>query len=241
VGSQLVHVSRIEPHPENARSELSGIPELAASIRAVGLLQPLVVCAHPWRPAGYMLLDGHRRLAAVKLVRLDRVPVMIRAVPEDAQTVMLVADLTHSPLSVVDRAEAMGKLIANGWSPARISAETGLSISRVSQILALNDLDQGTRDRVASGIIPVTTAVKAVRHTRAATRRSRGMPPRKVSVAAEHFSAEHPLAGDARIRCELGGHGGRKVGRRAGFSGACGACWEAAIRGDERTRKTAAS
>lgn len=232
--SQAVHVSRIEPHPENARRNLGDLTELAASIKALGLLQPLVVCAHPWRPAGFMLLDGHRRYGACKLLRVDQVQVTVRPVPADAQAIMLVADLQHSPLTAVERAEAMSKLIANGWSPARISQETGLHPSTISGILALNDLDQPTRDRVAAGVIPVSTAVAAVRQTRAGNRVSRGQPPRKVTVAAEHLSAEHPLAETARMRCELAGHGGRKIGKSRDGLIACGACWEAVIRLDER-------
>lgn len=231
--SQNIAITRIDPHPDNARQDLGDLTELAASIKAVGLLHPLVVCAHPWRPGAFMLLDGHRRHGACKLLKLAQVPATIRPVPEDEQVIMLIADLHHSPLTAVERAEAMKKLQANGWPPAKIAVKTGLHISTISRILALNDLDEGTRDRVRAGIIPVGAAVAAVRQTRAGNRAAQGLPPRKVSVAAEHFSADHPLAKDAQIRCELGGHSGKKIGRSRDGLIACGKCWEDAIRADE--------
>ena len=61
--TEHIHVSRIEPHPGNILGDLA---ELAGSIRAHGLLQPLIVTPHPQIPGRYQLLAGHRRLAAAK-------------------------------------------------------------------------------------------------------------------------------------------------------------------------------
>jgi hypothetical protein len=57
-----------------------------------------------------------------------------------------------------------------------------------------------------------------------------------VTVAAEHFSGDHPLAEDARVMCELAGHTGRKYGTGGVTKTkvACGQCWETVIRQDER-------
>lgn len=241
MADQKVHVSRIEPHPDNARHDIGDVTELAASIRAQGLLNPLTVCAHPWRPAGYLLLAGHRRLAAAKLV-LDYVPVNVRPVPEEAQVLFLVENCQRVELTAMEKAEAMGKLVETGWTPKRIAAETGLSQPSVSRYLSLLELDAASRDRVRAGQVPVGDAVAAVASTRQASRVQRGYRPpgprRQVTVKAEHFSDRHPLADDARIRCELAGHEARKYGKLRGRNAgvACGECWEAVIRQDERAR-----
>jgi hypothetical protein len=109
----------------------------------------------------------------------------------------------------------------------------------VSYYFTLLELDEGTQDRVAAGTVGVGEAMAAVRRTRARTARASGRKPRpKVTVTAAHFSAAHPLAEPARTRCEQADHQARKLGRnpKKPWPGACGACWEAAIRADERTQ-----
>lgn len=238
---QKVHITRIEPHPDNARHDTGDVTELAASIRAQGLLQPLVVCVHPWRPGAYLLLAGHRRLAAAKQLRLDYVPVIVRQAPEEAQVLMLVENCQRVELSAVEKAEAMGRLRDTGWVPARIARETGLSVSSVNRYLALLELDQASRDRVRAGTVAVGDAIAAVASTRQSARRASGHwppgPRRPATVPAEHFSETHPLGGRAQVRCELAGHEARKYGKRRGSTAglACGECWEAVIREDERS------
>lgn len=102
MASRVAHISRIEPHPENARRDVGDVTELAASIRARGLLSPLIVCAHPRRPGGYQLLAGHRRLAACKKLGIDQVPVKIVPVPEEHTVTMLVENCQRN-ICGVDR------------------------------------------------------------------------------------------------------------------------------------------
>lgn len=245
MADRQAHVSRIEPHEQNVRQDLGDLAELAASIRAQGILQPLVVCVHPWRPGCFQLLAGHRRLAAAKLAGLDYVPVVVRQAAEEPRVPMLVENLQRAQLTAVEKAEAFGALLAQpGWNVARISRETGLAESGIYRYLDLLKLDEASLDRVRSGQVRVGDAIDAVRGTRAAARppapgqrrRTSPEPRRKVAVGSDHFSGSHPLAGDAQVRCELAGHAGRKYGTLHGRANslACGACWEAVIRADAR-------
>lgn len=237
---RMIHVSRIDPHPDNPRESVGGVSELAASIRVHGIVEPLVACLSLAAPGRYLLIAGHRRLAAAKAAGLDMVPADIRPAPEEPVVVMLVENCQREDLTPVDKARAMSVLLGKGWTAARICRETGLSSATVSATLAMLELDQSTQERVRAGRVRASDALAAVRSTRAQRRQDHGAAPRKVSVAAEHFTAAHPLAEDARVACELAGHGGRKVGRNSGFPGACGECWEDAIRRDERGRRTPA-
>jgi ParB family chromosome partitioning protein len=228
--ADFVHVSRLKPHPSNVRESLGDLTDLAASIRVHGILQPIVISPD------HVVLAGHRRLAAARLARLDMVPVTVRP-DADALEVMLVENCQRSDLTAIEKAEAMGTLRQRGMIASQIATRTGLAVSTISYYLSLLDLDEGTRDRVARGTVKVGDAMAAVRQSR---KQQRGGPAGRAAarVEAPWFSGLHALAEPARVRCELAGHAGPKVGRQQGapYPGACGECWETVIREDERTR-----
>src|SRR4051794_29781886 len=80
--AQLVAIDAIDPNPLQPRRvfDATALGELAQSIQANGIVQPLVV-----RRAGerYQLVAGERRLRAAKLAGLGRVPVVVREIPDD--------------------------------------------------------------------------------------------------------------------------------------------------------------
>lgn len=239
MAERMVHVSRIEPAADNERSELDGIEELAASIRAVGILEPLLVYPHDWKPGCYQLLAGHRRLAAAKLARVDQVPVTIRATPAEPGVLRIIENCQRSDLSPVDRARGLGKLRAKGWTLRRIHEETGLSEGYISTSLALLDLDDSSLQRVSDGLVTAGDAITAVRRHREQRRVNGGGAPRKARVEPDHLTSAHPLGDRARQLCDLAGHDTGRIGRdvRNGRGKvACGACWEHAIREDERRK-----
>ena len=232
-------ISRLREHPANVRESLGDLTEMADSIRSHGILQPVVVQPHPTEPGTFQILAGHRRTAAARLAGLTSIPVIVReAAGAKAIEIMLIENCQRSGLGPVEKAEAMGKLRRRGMTAAAISRAIGINQGTVSYYLSLLDLDEASRERVRSGEVAVTAAVGAIRQTRRRYRRSSGQLGRPaISVEADHFSYRHPLAGKARLRCQLAGHDSVKYGRdRAGGSAkvACGECWEYAIRADER-------
>ncbi len=92
-------VNDLRPNPLNPRGELhvAGLDELADSIRAQGVLQPLLVT-----PGG-VVVAGHRRLAAARLAGLSEVPVVVRDLDAvQQQEIMLVENLQRQDLSAVE-------------------------------------------------------------------------------------------------------------------------------------------
>jgi ParB family transcriptional regulator, chromosome partitioning protein len=227
----FAHVLRIDPHPANVRDDLGDLTGLAASIREHGIVQPLVVQPNPRRPGAFIVVAGHRRLAAAKLAGLDEVPVSIRAAagPGNAIELMLVENCQRSDLNPMEKAEAMGRLRAHGYTAARIAKATGLTISTISYYLSLLVLDAASRELVRDGQVKAAEAVTAVRSVRASDRRSAGKPRRRASVAAPHFGKKHRLAQTAGALCRAASH---TAGKLPGGV-ACGPCWEEAIRDDE--------
>lgn len=233
--SDFASTMRVVPHPGNVREDVGDVRELADSILAHGILQPLVVRPHPQKHGYFVVLAGHRRLAAAKLAGLDEVPIVIRqsAGPGKDVEVMLVENLQRTDLSPIEKAEAMGKLRDRGYTATRIASSVGLSQSTVSYYLAFLDMDEKTRAGILAGTVQVGDAIAAVRGARKRYRARTGQRPKDMRLTWEpdHFTTQHPLARKARAMCEAREHNNR---RRIGKI-ACGQCWETVVRADERT------
>ncbi|WP_369812793.1 ParB/RepB/Spo0J family partition protein, partial [Kineosporia sp. R_H_3] len=150
-GPQLldIEVASLAGHPRNVRRSVGDVTELAASIEERGVLEPLVVA-----PAGdgtYVVIAGHRRLAAAQQACVTEVPCIVRHdITEDVDvvTAMLVENLMRSDLSAVEEAEAYQQLEMAGVKPAQIAQRTGRSKATVTSRLALMRLPEATRDKV---------------------------------------------------------------------------------------------
>jgi ParB family chromosome partitioning protein len=235
--STLVHVQLLDPHPGNIREDLGDLTDLAASIRAHGIVQPLVVQRNPNRNGHFLVIAGHRRLAAARKARLNEIPVLIRDAEigtAKATELMLVENCQRRDLDPVEKARAMGALRDRGYTSATISRAIGLSDATVCNYLALLDLDAASLQKIKDGNLAVTDAITAVRKIRARRRVKDGKADQRKATAAtwepDHFTDRHSLARKARALCEAREHNmRRRVGKVA-----CGACWETVIRDDER-------
>ena len=131
-------VSAIRPNSRQPRNSFpeAGITELAASIREVGILQPLVVRS---TPAGFELIAGERRLRAAREAGLDRVPVLIRQAGEDeSMELALVENLQRENLSPLDTAAAYQALMDGfGLSREQLARRLGKSRAAVTNTLRL--------------------------------------------------------------------------------------------------------
>jgi ParB/RepB/Spo0J family partition protein len=137
----LVPVADVRPNPDQPRKHFDEekLAELAASIKAHGLLQPIVV-----RPAGagFELLAGERRFRAAQIAGVDRLPALIREV-EDPLEVALIENLQREDLSPLEEAEGLSTLIArHGYSHRAVAELLGKSRPYVSNTLALTRLPQ---------------------------------------------------------------------------------------------------
>ncbi|MCK2219744.1 ParB/RepB/Spo0J family partition protein [Actinomadura sp. ATCC 31491] len=227
-------LNRIHDHPGNIRDDLGDLTELAASIAAQGLLQPVTVRPLPGKPDEYELLAGHRRRAAAARAGLTSLPAVIRHDVDDAAAVevMLVENIQRRDLNPMEKAEALGRLRDQGYSGALISARTGIPQGSVSASLALLELDDASKERVRSGELSATDAINAVRRLRKKAREARaaGSAVQAWSWEPDYLTKTHPLAKKAARLCQAREHTTR---RRIGQT-ACGQCWESVIRADER-------
>jgi ParB family transcriptional regulator, chromosome partitioning protein len=145
-------VSAIQPNARQPRQSFpqSGIAELAASIKEVGVLQPLVVRS---TQGGFELIAGERRLRAAKEAGLDRVPVLIRqAGDNESMELALVENLQRENLSPLETAAAYQTLMEGfGLTKEQLARRLGKSRVAVTNTLRLAQLPEPIREMLAEG------------------------------------------------------------------------------------------
>jgi len=144
-----LHPNRLQPRTEFDDSELE---QLAASIRAQGLLQPLIVS--PTGKGTYTIVAGERRWRAAQRAGLTVVPVVVRQVRDDRELLelALVENLQRSDLNPMEEAEAYRTLQENfGLSQEEIALRVGKARSAVTNTLRLLKLPPAIQDFLRSG------------------------------------------------------------------------------------------
>jgi len=137
----LVPLRDVRPNPDQPRKHFDAdkLRELSESIKAHGLLQPIVVRRVE---SGFELLAGERRFRAAQLADLDRLPALVRDV-DDPLEIALIENLQREDLSPLEEAEALATLIArDGYSHREVAELLGKSRPYVSNTLALTRLPE---------------------------------------------------------------------------------------------------
>ena len=150
-----IQANRYQPRQEFEEGALS---ELCDSIKAYGVLQPLLVRRLP--DGQYELIAGERRLRAAKLAGLEKVPAIVREY-SDAETseIALIENLQREDLNPMEEARAYQSLIGSfGLTQDEISKKVGRSRSHIANFLRLQKLDEKVQDYVASGTLSMGQA-----------------------------------------------------------------------------------
>ncbi len=144
--------SAIRPNAHQPRKHFSeaSIKELAASIKEVGILQPLVIRSTDF---GFELIAGERRLRAAKEAGLERVPVLIRQAAEnESMELALVENLQREDLNPLETAAAYQALMDGfGLTKERLAARLGKSRTAVTNTLRLAQLPPDIQDLLQEG------------------------------------------------------------------------------------------
>ncbi|MDR9390556.1 MAG: ParB/RepB/Spo0J family partition protein [Trueperaceae bacterium] len=152
-GAKQVPLERLTPSPYQPRARLdeAAVAELAASVAAQGVLQPLLV-----RPTedGYEIVAGERRFRAATRAGLSTVPVVVRDL--DDRTTLEVAiteNLQREDLSPLEEAQAYERLQGFGMDQAAVAEAVGKSRSAVANALRLLSLPAAAREALDAGRI----------------------------------------------------------------------------------------
>lgn len=140
-GALEIAIDRIGPNPHQPRQQFdqAELGTLAASIREHGVLQPILVTE---TVGGYQLVAGERRLRAARAAGLERIPVIVRQLGDQAQLeIALVENLQREDLDPIEAARGFRRLIDEfGFSPEQIATRVGRARSTVANTLRLLDL-----------------------------------------------------------------------------------------------------
>lgn len=129
------------------------LQELAASIKEVGVIQPLIV--RPLADGEYELVAGERRLRASLMAGLDEVPVVIRTIEEQASLELaIIENLQREDISAVESAKAFQGLITEfGLTQDEVAKKVGKSRSAITNTLRLLQLPEEVQQSVQEGHI----------------------------------------------------------------------------------------
>ncbi len=154
-----VPIVEMSPAPDNPRQSLGELDELIASIRAIGVLQPLLLVRLGDLP-GYRIVCGERRWAAAFEAGLKVLPCIIRKLTEKERVeAMVVENLQRSNLTRVEEAMAFAQLIKLGYTQNDVARRVGKSQSYVCRRLLLLGLTPEVRDQVERREVPVEHAL----------------------------------------------------------------------------------
>ena len=134
-GTQQIELSLIDPDPNQPRTSFDEmrLETLAASIQAQGVIEPLIVSAHPEDSGRYMLIAGERRWRAAGMAGLTRVDVVIRDLTDEQRlAVQLVENIDREELSVMEEALAVARLLDFGRKPKEVADMLGKNQAWVS-------------------------------------------------------------------------------------------------------------
>jgi len=140
------------PHQPRQDFDEAALGELAASIRANGVLQPIIV-----RPGavGYEIVAGERRARAARLAGLAAVPAIVRRYSdEDTLVLSLVENVQRADLNAIDRATAYRRLVSHlKVTQEEVARRLGLDPSSVSNMIRLLELPPEVQELVRRGAL----------------------------------------------------------------------------------------
>jgi ParB family transcriptional regulator, chromosome partitioning protein len=150
-----IAIGAITPNPRQPRQTLDeeALEELAASIREVGLLQPVVV--RQLMPGRYELVMGERRWRACQRAGLEHVPAIVRQTPDDdLLRDALMENLHREQLNPLEEAAAYQQLLEDfGATHDDLARKIGRSRPHISNTIRLLQLPLNVQRRVAAGVL----------------------------------------------------------------------------------------
>lgn len=129
------------PNPDQPRKHIDPLTlqELAASIEAHGLIQPITVKRDPRKKGAFIIVAGERRFRAYESLRRETVPAILTT--GKADEIALIENLQRQQLSAIEEAEALAKLQKRyKYTHEELGKAVGKARSTITNLLKLNDL-----------------------------------------------------------------------------------------------------
>jgi len=150
VAVELIHPGRYQPRrnfdPENMQA-------LVDSIKAQGILQPLLVRKHPEQEGHFEIVAGERRWRAAQAAQLHEIPIVLRELGDrEVLEIALVENVQRQDLNAVEEAEAYRRLLDDfAHTQEDLAKAVGKSRSHIANMLRLLALPDEVRDLLREG------------------------------------------------------------------------------------------
>lgn len=144
---RMIGLDKIDPNPEQPRTEFGDLTELTASIKEKGVLEPLLV--KPSRMTGrWMIIAGERRFRAARAAGLREVPCVEMEVDEGTVAeIALIENMQRKDLTVWEEADGLFALCERfGYTHEEVARKVGKSRSTVTEALSIAAIPDDIRD-----------------------------------------------------------------------------------------------
>lgn len=149
---RMLPIRMVDPNRDQPRHSFDeeALKELAASIAAVGVIQPIIVC-----PTGerYQIIAGERRYRASRMAGLDEIPAIVR--DWDVQRRLeaaLIENLQRNDLNAIEEAQGVKRLMEeSGLTQEKVAERLGKSRPAVANLLRLLNLEASVQQLVVNG------------------------------------------------------------------------------------------
>ncbi len=150
-----IAIDRIVPNPKQPRRTFieAELEELAESIRAKGVIQPILVRPDPSNVEMFEIIAGERRWRAARRAGLTAIPAVVRDMDDrEMLEIAIIENVQRSDLNAVEEAEAYKSLIDRfGRTQESVAQQVGKSREHVSNTLRLLNLPEDVREHVREG------------------------------------------------------------------------------------------
>jgi ParB family transcriptional regulator, chromosome partitioning protein len=203
--AQTLPVAALEVGPFQPRRDIdpASMAELVESIRARGVLQPILARHHPTDPNHYQIIAGERRWRASQQAGLHEIPVLVRDLSDsEAMAAALVENLQRQDLNPIEEAEGYRRLLDEfGLSQEELGEAVGKSRSHIANTLRLRNLPPGLQAQLRNGALTAGHARALLSHPdpEAAARAviARGLNVRQTEAMARQATGPEPSGGGA--------------------------------------------
>lgn len=199
---RMMPIETVVPNPDQPRRRFApeALEELSASIRARGILQPLIVRPHRDEPSLFQIVAGERRWRAAQQAQLHEVPVIVRDFSDaEVAEVALIENIQRADLSPIEEASAFRQLMDRfGHTQEQLAEALHKSRSHVANQLRLLTLPEPVQDMVRDGALTAghARALITAKDPVALARRvvDRGLSVRETEQLAQTAAQRTPRA-----------------------------------------------
>lgn len=224
-GPRPIPVEFLTPGPFQPRGPIAAdsLAELIESVRARGILQPLLVRPDPDEPGRYQIIAGERRWRAAQAAELHEVPALVRDLSNaEAMAAALVENLQRQDLNAIEEAEGYRRLGGEfGMTQEQLGEAVGKSRSHVANTVRLLALPPTVQAEVRKGALTAGHARALLAHPDPAAAAlaviTRGLNVRQTEALTARRADPHPTstrtkdAETSALEAEISGRLGLKV------------------------------